>query len=59
MRPYEIALGVFPFLPAFGFTPVTLREKVLAGRRLWQEWWRRRRRPRGDWWSVAADLFGS
>jgi hypothetical protein len=37
LRPYQIALGMLPFLPAFGFTAVTLREKVLAGRRLWQD----------------------
>jgi hypothetical protein len=37
LRPYQIALGLLPFLPAFGFTPVTLRERVLASRRLWRE----------------------
>jgi hypothetical protein len=45
LRPYQIALGLLPFLPAFGFTPVTLRERVRAGRRLWQDL--RRRRPPG------------
>jgi hypothetical protein len=46
LRPYKIALGLLPFLPAFGFTAVTLREQVLAGLRRWQELrdWRRRGR---------------
>ncbi len=37
LRPYKIALGLVPVLAAFGFTAVTLREQVLAGRRRWQE----------------------
>jgi hypothetical protein len=47
LRPYQVALGLLPFLPAFGFSPVTLREKVLAGRRLWQTWRHSRRNRRG------------
>jgi hypothetical protein len=46
LRSYKIALGLLPFLPAFGFTAVTLREQVQAGLRRWQELrsWRRRGR---------------
>jgi hypothetical protein len=47
LRPYQVALGLLPFLPAFGFTPVSLREKVLAGRRLWKTWRQARRRRSG------------
>jgi hypothetical protein len=36
LRPYQIALGMMPFLPAFGYTPVSLREHVRAGRRAWK-----------------------
>jgi hypothetical protein len=51
LRPYQIAPGLLPLLPAFGLTLVTLREKVLAGRRLWQPW-RHGRRHRGGQWPV-------
>jgi hypothetical protein len=37
LRPYKVALGLLPFLPAFGFTAVTLRERVQAGLRWWQK----------------------
>jgi hypothetical protein len=37
LRPYKIALGLLPFLPAFGFTAVTLREQVLVARRRWHD----------------------
>jgi hypothetical protein len=46
LRPYRIALGLLPFLPAFGFTPASLREKVRAGRRWWQDWRGGRRQRR-------------
>jgi hypothetical protein len=36
IRPYHIALGMLPFLVAFGYTPSTLREHVHAGRRIWK-----------------------
>jgi hypothetical protein len=46
LRPYKVALGLLPFLPAFGFTAVTLREQVQAGLRWWQELRVKRRRGR-------------
>jgi hypothetical protein len=45
LRPYKIAMGALPFLPAFGFTALTLRDRVQAGVRLWR--WLRGRCPRG------------
>jgi hypothetical protein len=46
LRPYKIAVVMFPFLLLFGFTAVTLRERVLDSLRRWQKPPSRRRRRR-------------
>jgi hypothetical protein len=44
--PYKIAFSMFPFLLLWGFTAVTLRERVEASLRRWQKPPTRRRRGR-------------
>lgn len=36
IRPYHIALGMMPFLVAFGYTPSSLRDHVQVGQRVWK-----------------------
>jgi hypothetical protein len=36
IRPYQIALGMMPFLVAFGYTPTSLRDHVHVGQRVWK-----------------------
>jgi hypothetical protein len=36
LRPYHIALGMMPFLVAFGYTPSGLRDHVHVGQRVWK-----------------------
>jgi hypothetical protein len=36
IRPYQIALGMMPFLVAFGYTPTSLRDHVHEGQRIWK-----------------------
>jgi hypothetical protein len=36
LRPYHIALGMMPFLVAFGYSPSSLRDHVHEGQRVWK-----------------------